>query len=41
MRPADLAAGTNWHPGIANTAVRITDLSKYLWSLSKSGNSDL
>lgn len=41
MTPGALAAGTNWHPGIANTAVQITDLSKYLWSLSKSGNSDL
>ena len=41
MLPAALAVGTNWHPGIANTDVKITDLSKYLWSLSKSGNSDL
>lgn len=41
MTPASLAVGTNWHPGIANTDVRITDLSKYLWSLSKSGTSDL
>lgn len=41
MRPEALAVGTNWHPGIANTDVKITDLSKYLWSLSKSGNSDL
>jgi len=41
MTPAALAVGTNWHPGIANTDVQITNLSKYLWSLSKTGNSDL
>lgn len=41
MRPSALAAGTNWNAGIDQTTVRITDLSQYLWSLKKSGNSDL
>lgn len=41
MLPSTLAAGTNWHPGISNLQVQITDLGQYLWSLSKSGNSDL
>ena len=41
MRPGDLAAGTNWYPGINQGDVKITDLSKYLWSLKKTGNSDL
>jgi len=41
MLPSALAAGTNWHPGINYTDVKITDLSKYLWSLSKSGGTDL
>ena len=41
MRPAALAAGTNWTPTIAEGSVQITDLSQYLWSLKKSGNSDL
>lgn len=41
MRPGALAAGTNWYPGISQANVKITDLSKYLWSLKKSGNSDL
>ena len=41
LTPYALAAGTNWHPGITNDAVKITDLSRYLWSLSKSGGTDL
>ncbi len=41
LRTGDLAAGTNWYPGINQANVKITDLSKYLWSLKKSGNSDL
>ena len=41
LRSSDLAAGTNWYPGISQANVKITDLSKYLWSLKKSGNSDL
>ena len=41
IRSGDLAAGTNWYPGINQADVKITDLSKYLWSLKKSGNSDL
>ena len=41
LRSGDLAAGTNWYPGINQGDVKITDLSKYLWSLKKSGNSDL
>lgn len=41
LTPHQLAAGTNWYPGIANTSVAITDLSKFLWSLKKTGKSDL
>ncbi len=41
LRSGDLAAGTNWYPGINQADVKITDLSKYLWSLKKSGGSDL
>ncbi len=41
LRTGDLAAGTNWYPGINQADVKITDLSKYLWSLKKSGTSDL
>jgi len=37
MKPGQLAAGTNWHVGISIADVQITDLSKYLWSLNKSG----
>ncbi len=33
--PGQLAAGTNWHPGISMTNVVITDESQYLWSLHK------
>ncbi len=41
LRSGDLAAGTNWYQGINQADVKITDLSKYLWSLKKTGNSDL
>jgi prepilin-type N-terminal cleavage/methylation domain len=41
MSPGVLAAGTNWRVGISTTDVQITDLSKYLWSLKKTGNSDM
>ncbi len=41
MRPSALAAGTNWYPTISEANVKITDLSQYLWSLKKSGTSDL
>ena len=33
MKPGNLAAGTNWQVGIADTAVVLTDESKYLWDL--------
>ncbi|MCL5283247.1 MAG: prepilin-type N-terminal cleavage/methylation domain-containing protein [Armatimonadetes bacterium] len=33
--PGQLAAGTNWHPGISINDVVITDESQYLWSLHK------
>lgn len=36
MMPGNLAAGTNWQVGIANTAVQIIDKSQYLWSTTKS-----
>ena len=35
--PGGLAVGTNWTKDISVTNVLITDLSKYLWSLNKSG----
>ena len=41
MRPSALAAGTNWNPTIAEGTVKITDLTQYLWSLRKTGTSDL
>ena len=31
MQPGKLAAGTNWHKAIANTAITITDRSQYIW----------
>ncbi len=37
MKPGQLAAGTNWHFGMSVADVQITDLSKYLWSLNKTG----
>jgi len=39
--PGQLAAGTNWYPGIPQGNVKITNLSQYLWSLKKTGPSDL
>lgn len=39
--PGALAVGTNWHKGISSSQVAITDLSKYLWSLNKTGDRDL
>jgi len=41
LTPGALAAGTNWHVGISEFSCKITDLSQDLWSLKKSGNSDL
>jgi len=41
LTPGQLAAGTNWYVGIDVNSVVITDLSQYLWSLKKTGNSDL
>jgi prepilin-type N-terminal cleavage/methylation domain-containing protein/prepilin-type processing-associated H-X9-DG protein len=41
LTPGALAAGTDWHAGIDETQVHITDLSKYLWSLKKTGDRDL
>ncbi len=37
MQKGALAAGTDWRVGNPGTAVSITDLSKYLWSLNKTG----
>lgn len=33
--PGQLAAGTNWTPGISGGSIVITDESQYLWSLNK------
>jgi len=33
MKPGALAAGTNWHKGIAGGDITITDRSQYLWDL--------
>jgi len=43
LTPGALAAGTNWYYGIQNSDpnFQITDLSQDLWSLKKSGSSDL
>ena len=38
MKAGQLAAGTDWSFGKRVEEVRITDLSKYLWSLNKSGS---
>jgi prepilin-type processing-associated H-X9-DG protein len=35
MTPGALAAGTNWHVGVKNTQLVVTDYSQYLWSLNK------
>ena len=37
MQSGALAAGTNWKYGNSCSSVQITDLSKYLWSLNKTG----
>ena len=37
MKPGALAAGTNWTTTRNKADILITDLSKYLWSLNKSG----
>jgi prepilin-type N-terminal cleavage/methylation domain-containing protein/prepilin-type processing-associated H-X9-DG protein len=41
LTPGALAAGTNWTSTTVRDDIHILDLSKYLWSLSKSGNSDM
>ena len=41
MTPGALAAGTNWTSNKTASQVQITNLSQYLWSLKKSGNSAL
>ena len=41
LTPGRLAAGTNWYVGTDVYSIRITDLSQDLWSLKKTGNSDL
>ena len=38
LTPGALAAGTNWNSQINEANVQVTDLSKYLWSLRKSGS---
>jgi len=41
LTPGAAAAGTDWNPSKADGSVLLTDLSQNLWSLNKSGNSDL
>jgi prepilin-type processing-associated H-X9-DG protein/prepilin-type N-terminal cleavage/methylation domain-containing protein len=41
MTPGNLAAGTNWNTTATWDQIDIEDLSKYLWSLRKSGPSDI
>lgn len=41
MRPGALAAGTNWTSTKNAADIFILDLSKYLWSVKKSGSNDL
>ncbi|MEO7719040.1 MAG: H-X9-DG-CTERM domain-containing protein [Capsulimonas sp.] len=41
MTPGNLAAGTNWNTGADRNNILILDFSKYLWSLTKSGNTDI
>jgi len=41
LAPGALAAGTNWTATSSQWSVKITDLTKNLWSLRKSGSSDL
>ena len=38
MKAGQLAQGTDWSYGHSVSAVHITDLSKYLWSLNKTGS---
>ena len=38
MKPAALAAGTNWNPDISQSDVVITDVTKYLWDTDDQGN---
>jgi len=41
LTPGNLAAGTNWSTTTPWNDIVIQDLSKYLWSLRKTGNSDI
>lgn len=41
LTPGAAAAGTDWNPSKADGSVLITDLTQDLWSLNKSGSSDL
>jgi prepilin-type processing-associated H-X9-DG protein len=41
MTPGNLAAGTNWSATTPAGNIVVTDLSKYLWSLRKSGGCDI
>ncbi|MCW3059481.1 MAG: prepilin-type N-terminal cleavage/methylation domain [Capsulimonas sp.] len=41
MNPGALAAGTDWAVGKPGGNINITDISKYLWSLRKSGPNDI
>jgi prepilin-type N-terminal cleavage/methylation domain-containing protein/prepilin-type processing-associated H-X9-DG protein len=38
MQPSALAAGTNWSPTTSQSAVVITDKTKYLWDTDDNGN---
>jgi prepilin-type N-terminal cleavage/methylation domain-containing protein/prepilin-type processing-associated H-X9-DG protein len=35
MQPGALAAGTNWHIGIANNQLVVVDATQYLWSINR------
>ena len=41
LTPGKLAAGTDWNVNSTSGNINITDMSQYLWSLSKSGGHDL
>ncbi len=43
MTPGNLAAGTNWAagPNVNGGNIQVTDITKYLWSLRKSGPNDI
>jgi len=41
LTPGNLAAGTNWGVGVPAGNIDITDITKYLWSLRKSGPNDI